>query len=88
MDKSFARTTTEEDEPPEETAEEEEVLRRIAEAAYRLRRAQLRLLSPTTSEEALEAAREEARALRMLDRALCELPSAQGRGGRRPLALP
>lgn len=57
---------------------EGEILVRIADAARRMRRAQLRLLDPASSEEALEAAREEARALRKLDQALGELPEARG----------
>ena len=52
---------------------EKEALRRVAVAASRLRQAQRRLHESTTTEEALEAAREEARALRSLDRALEKL---------------
>lgn len=59
--------------PHSRTAKEGEILRRIAEAALRMRRAQKRLLDSATTEEALEAAREEARALRSLDAALGEL---------------
>jgi len=52
----------------------EGILLRIAEAAWRMRRAQEWLLRCESSEEALAAAREEARALRTLDEALLELP--------------
>lgn len=65
------------------SASKGEILERIAEAARRLRRAQLRLLDPATSEEVLEAAREEARALRKLDQALGELPGPAEAGPQR-----
>jgi len=52
---------------------ERKALRRVARAASRLRQAQRRMHEPLSTEEALEAARDEARALRSLDRALEEL---------------
>lgn len=63
-----------------EVSREGEILRRIAVEARRMRRAQERLLGSSTSEEALDAAREEARALRSLDEALAEfsLPPEAG----------
>jgi hypothetical protein len=50
----------------------------VAAAARRVRQAQRRLLDCRSTEEALEAAREEARALRSLDRALAELSLTEG----------
>lgn len=57
-------------------------MRKVVEAAIRLREAHGRVLAGHATEEILEAVREEARALRSLDSALRDLPLQASESGR------